>query len=95
MMGLDDMGEMEMPAHLLPGGGNHGGGGGMSEEEMIAAAIQASLQDMSLSDNKEQPNTANQPNNAAGQQPTNQISQESYDFLNAYAGGGGATNPTT
>lgn len=52
MMGLDDMGEMEIPAHLLPGGG-HGGGmgnGGMSEEDMINAAIQASLQDMSLND---------------------------------------------
>ena len=43
MMGLDDMGEMEIPAHLLPGGGVGGGGGGMSEDDMIAAAIQASL----------------------------------------------------
>ena len=45
MMGLDDMGEMEIPAHLLPGagGGVGGGGGGMTEDEMIAAAIQASL----------------------------------------------------
>lgn len=51
-MGLDDMGEMEIPAHLLPGGGDvGGGGGGMTEDEMIAAAIQASLQDMSLNDN--------------------------------------------
>ena len=39
MMGLDDMGEMEIPAHLLPGAGHAMGGGGMSEEDMIAAAI--------------------------------------------------------
>lgn len=53
-MGLDDMGEMEIPAHLLPGAQGmpgSGGGGGMTEDEMIAAAIQASLQDMSLDTN--------------------------------------------
>ena len=38
-MGLDDMGEMEIPAHLLPGGGGFDAGGGMSEDDMIAAAI--------------------------------------------------------
>lgn len=39
-MGIDDMGEMEIPVHLLPGAGDMGGGdGGMSEDEMIAAAI--------------------------------------------------------
>ena len=37
MMGLGDMGEMEIPAHLLAGA--VGGMGGMSEEEQIAAAI--------------------------------------------------------
>ena len=37
-MGLGDMGEMEIPDHLLhPGGG--GGAPGMSEDDMIAAAI--------------------------------------------------------
>ena len=51
MMGLDDMGELEIPEHLLPGpqmggGGAFGAGaGGMSEEDMIAAAIAASLKD--------------------------------------------------
>ena len=43
-MGLDNMGELEIPDHLLGFNGAGGGaGGGMSEEEMIAAAIQASL----------------------------------------------------
>ena len=88
MMGLDEMGEMEIPAHLLPGGGG-GMGGGMSEEDMINAAIQASLQDMSLNDN---PASVNRPDLA---QPTNQISQESYNFLNAYAGGNDASSATT
>lgn len=40
MMGLDNMGELEIPAHLMgmgAGGGNYGQQ--MSEEEMIAAAI--------------------------------------------------------
>ena len=34
MMGLDDMGEMEIPEHLLPGGGPMMGGGapGMTED---------------------------------------------------------------
>jgi len=47
MMGLDDMGEMEIPLHLL---GNEDGGhqGGMTEDQMMAAAIQASLSEMSL-----------------------------------------------
>jgi len=79
MMGLDDMGEMEIPAHLLPGAGGQGMGGGMSEEDMIAAAIQASLADMSVN---EAPSDKTN-NNSGG----NQISQESYDFLNTYAGG--------
>ena len=35
-MGLDDMGELEIPMHLL---GHEGGYEGMSEEEMINAAI--------------------------------------------------------
>jgi len=43
MMGLDDMGELEIPAHLMGMGGGAGGGNygqhAMSEEEMIAAAI--------------------------------------------------------
>ena len=40
MMGLDDMGEMEIPAHLMGvGAGGGGGGPGMSEDDMIAAAI--------------------------------------------------------
>ena len=88
MMGLDEMGEMEIPAHLLPGGGG-GMGGGMSEEDMINAAIQASLQDMSLNDN---PANMNRPDLA---QPTNQMSQESYNFLDAYAGGSNASSATT
>lgn len=38
MMGLGEMGEMEIPDHLLrPGGGS--GPPGMSEDDMIAAAI--------------------------------------------------------
>lgn len=50
MMGLDDMGEMELGnvGNLFgsgPMGGPMGGGGGMSEEEMIARAIQESLKD--------------------------------------------------
>ena len=36
-MGLGEMGEMEIPEHLLRPGG--GGGPGMSEDDMIAAAI--------------------------------------------------------
>ena len=43
MMGLDEMGEMEIPSYM-----SGGGGGGMSEEEQMAAAIQASLSDMNL-----------------------------------------------
>ena len=40
MMGLGEMGEMEIPDHLLrPGGGGGGGPPGMSEDDMIAAAI--------------------------------------------------------
>ena len=80
MMGLDDMGELEMPADLFgPAyrGVGGSGGGGMSEEEMLAAAIQASLNDLNI-------NGAG-PGASAGQE--NAISQESYDYLSAYAGG--------
>jgi len=55
MMGLDDMGEMDIPLHLLGNGGGFQGGGGMTEDQMIAAAIQASLAEMSLEGNQEQP----------------------------------------
>ena len=54
MMGLGDMGEMEIPAHLLAGAvGGMGGMGGMSEEEQIAAAIQASMADMNLNEQQQ------------------------------------------
>ena len=85
MMGLDDMGELEIPEGFLdPGyrgvdhkvvGGAGGGGAAMTEEEMLAAAIQASLADMNLDENKD------------GANSNNQIAQESLDFLGAYAGG--------
>ena len=41
MMGLDDMGEMEIPMHLLGNGGGFDGGhqGGMTEDQMMEAAI--------------------------------------------------------
>ena len=71
-MGLGDMGEMEIPAQF------GGAGGGMSEEDQIAAAIQASLQEMNLNAPSEE---VKQP-----EPPTNQISQQSIDFLNDYAG---------
>ena len=38
-MGLGEMGEMEIPDHLLRPGGGGGGPPGMSEDDMIAAAI--------------------------------------------------------
>ena len=72
MMGLDDMGELEIPDGFLdPGyrGVDHrvnraaaGGGGAaaMTEEEMLAAAIQASLADMNLEEKKEDANSNNQ-----------------------------------
>ena len=41
-----------------------GAGGGMTEDEMIAAAIQASLQDMSLNDNT---NNQQQPGSSSNQ----------------------------
>jgi hypothetical protein len=37
MMGLDEMGELEIPMHLLGQGDHHQGG--MTEEDMINAAI--------------------------------------------------------
>ena len=49
-MGLDDMGELELPAHF-----GMGGGGGMSEEAQLAAAIQASLSEMNISAANEAP----------------------------------------
>ena len=57
MMGLDDMGEMDLGnvGNLFaagPMGGPMGGGSGMSEEEMIARAIQESLKDQGVSDNQ-------------------------------------------
>ena len=45
MMGLDDMGELEIPEHHFGGAGV---GGGMTEEQMIAMAIAESMKDMSL-----------------------------------------------
>lgn len=90
MMGLDNMGEMEIPAHLLPGSAHDMGGGGMSEEEMIAAAIQASLAEMNLNESGGAGNSSTSNNNNianSGNPNGNQISQESYDFLNTFAGG--------
>ena len=85
-MGLDDMGEIDIPEHLLDGAGYRGlnsrgaaASGGMSEEDQLAAAIAASLQDMKVSDNNTNPE--------GGAADNNQISQESYNFLDAYSGG--------
>lgn len=44
-----------------------GGGGGMTEDEMIAAAIQASLQDMSLNDSNNRQQPVNSTNQAQAQ----------------------------
>ncbi len=85
MMGLDDMGEMEIPDNIF--NDNPRGPTGMTEEQMMAAAIQASLNEMTLQE-QQQPAAVNQNE----QQPTasngdnNQISKESYDFLSEYAG---------
>ena len=46
MMGLDDMGEMEIPDNIF--NDNPRGPTGMTEEQMMAAAIQASLNEMTL-----------------------------------------------
>lgn len=81
MMGLDDMGEMEIPDNIF--NDNPRGPTGMTEEQMMAAAIQASLNEMTLQEpaavnQNEQPTVSNGDNN--------QISKESYDFLSEYAG---------
>lgn len=75
-MGLDDMGELEIPPHIM---GQMGGvQPGMSEEAMLAAAIQASLADMTI-ETKETPATEQ-----------NQISQQSLNYLDAFSGGSSA-----
>lgn len=59
MMGLDDMGEIEIPPHILGQMGVNPPGM-QSEEAMLAAAIQASLADMTIETKETPPSESNQ-----------------------------------